>query len=344
MADESQVVNQRQPLTVKFSTLGKGAAAAGEEVIDKSAGTEVNLDEVNFDLEDKPRHDPKETPAEKVIREKKDKETPAEAKLNLERYGKYSKGYTAKEKLESEDDLDEIITARDKKIAQLETIAKGNTKLKDDKDYQGWKSWMGAKDEDLVQASLAYEFMQDGTDEATANAKAKARIEKNKDNTDWLEDSARGVRKNLKATMSERELQYQKEFETASKEISFVEPSEDFEKNIRKELLKVDSFLGMKLPSDVKEREKRLNGAYISPTEMQEKLKDPATYNRVSLFLKYEKQWEANIKSRTNGKADVLGKFPKTPPKGQQSMRTVERGGDATKKFNGDAWLGRKAS
>ena len=346
MADESQVVNQRQPLTVKFSTLGKGSEAAGggEDAGNKEHKGGEDF-EVDFEIEnEKPKPDPKETPAEKVVREKKEKETPAEAKLNFDRYSKYGKGYTQKEKLETEDDLDEIITARDKRIAQLETIAKGNTKLKDDKDYQGWKSWVSAKDEDLVQASLVYEFISDGTPEDVATTKAKARIEKNKENTEWLEDSARGVRKSLKASMAERELQYQKEFENASKDITFVEPNEDFEKNIKKELLTKDNFLGMKLPSDAKEREKRLNGAYIAPTQMQELLKDPATYNKVSLFLKYEKQWEANIKSRTNGKAEVLNKFPKTPPKGSQSTRTVERTGEAGKKFNGDAWLGRKAS
>lgn len=327
-----------KPLTTKVNFQKPSEIKTTE--VNKEKQQPVNNDEfvVDFNLTETP----KETPA-KSGDSKKGVEEPI--KPNYSRF----KEYVGKDEI-SEDDI-ETIWKKDReelntyktKAQKLEIIAQGKTRLNEDKDYQSWKTWLDSKPEDLVTASLAYEYQSgDGLTEAQAMAKAKERVSKNKEkDPDWIEDTARGIKKELRLSMSQKEEQVHKEIEEASKDISFVNPSSEFEKTVKDTFDKTEEFLGMKLPKDEKERKKLVSEAYLSPKELNEKLKDPTEYQEVCLYLKYKKQWKANIESRTNGKSKVLDKLPKTPSVGSGLTTRISQNAPSAKGFDGKGFLGR---
>lgn len=320
----------RQPLAVKFQPpVLRGGAAREVTKIETKTETPaavVENDEVSFETE---------TPVVKTPAGKGGEEIEA-PKLNFGRF-KDILG----EDVDNEDDFDSKLRSKfkekDEKLSKLEVLAQGKSKLNEDKEYQNWNSWAKAPNDKLLQASLINDYIEDGLDQATATKKAEERI--GKLTPEQVEDGAREIRRGLKNSISAREQEVNTQLESATKEISFTNPNKEFEEQAQEGLSKTGTFLGMKLPSDEKERSKMLNKAYISPTDLNTMLKNPETYAKVNLFLKYEKQWTEAISNRTNGKATVLDKLPKSAPLNTTKPKVIA---DSKQKgFSEKGFLGR---
>lgn len=278
--------------------------------------------------------------------EKNNNDKPQESKFDFSRF----KQYVGKDEF-GEDDLENAFKERETKLKERETeaneykqrlsiVKEGKERLKNDKQFQDWQNFKKETDENLVTASLAYEYAEDGLSASEAMKKAKDRVKAETErNPNYLEDSARGIRRGLNQSIAERENQIYQEIENAAKDVSFISPSVEFEQKVKEYQPKVDEFLGMKL--DEKDRNKLVSKAYKTPQQLNELLKDPATYNKVCLLLEYEKQFKANIENRTNGKSKVFDKLPKTPSVGSGLRTVTPNNGSSPKKFDGAGFLGR---
>lgn len=317
---------------------GKVAPVKEAEKADKGKVEDDGEIYVDFSLDGSQKEEPK------TDKGKEDKGKGEESKPNYSRF----KEYVGKDEI-SEDDIEtgwkkdrEELATYKTKASKLEVLAQGSNKLKEDKEYQSWKNWLGAKPEDLVTTSLAYDFMEDGLDEKAAGIKAKERLDEEiEKNPHWVEDTARGIRKNLKGLLAQKEHEVKEQIENASKDISFVNPTSDFEGKVKETWSKTEDFLGMKFSKDEKERTKLVSDAYIHPTKMNEVLKDPTTYQEVCMYLKYKKIWKANIDGRTNGKSKVLDRLPKVPSVGSGLTTRMTPTPSTGKSFNGASFLGR---
>ena len=281
---------------------------ATEKVVkEEPKADDVDESFVDFALgEEKPKPDPKETPAQKLARE-------AAAATPARDYSRF-KSYSEKEKdVTSDDDLEEIIKSYKTKAEKLEVLVKGDTELQSNDDYKFYRSLEKATDEQKVTARLVAKFMGGGLTQEAATAKAAERILAKKDNPEWLEDEALSVTAEVRGLIKGMEKEAVDRVSNAKKDLTFAEPSADFEKSVKESQTNIKDFLGMKLSKDDKQREKLVSEAYIEPKQLNELLKDPVFYNKVCLLKKYEKQWTANIENRTNGKSKLAESLRKTP-------------------------------
>ena len=311
---------------------------ATEKVVkEESKADDVDESFVDFALGDeKPKPDPKETPAQKLAREAADKGPTAR---NYDRF----KAYADKD-ITNDDELEEVVKGYKTKAEKLEVLVKGDTELQSNDDYKFYRSLEKATDEQKVTARLVAKFMGGGLTQEQATAKAAERILAKKDNPEWLEDEALSVTAEVRGLIKGMEKEAVDRVSNAKKDLTFAEPSADFEKSVKESQTNIKDFLGMKLSKDDKQREKLVSEAYIEPTKLSEMLKDPVFYNKVCLLKKYEKQWTANIENRTNGKSKLAESLRKTPSIGSGLGKGNTGNSSKTSGFQVSGRLARKTS
>jgi hypothetical protein len=241
---------------------------------------------------------PADKPAETV-------ETP---KLNTSRF----KEFIEKDEI-GEDDIYETLKTLKSEKENLSIAAQGRKLIEEDKQIESWSYWAKQPNKEVLTANYAYQYQQDGLTAEQAAAKAQERVKKLDE--DAIDDQARAIKQNLKTLIANRENEHLTKIKESSGSVSFIQPTEKLEKSAREALSKTEEFLGMKLSKDPAERKKVLDGALTPLSELNEALKDPAFLAKVMYLRKYEKQLTANVKSRTNGKATILDKLPKTTTK-----------------------------
>ena len=311
---------------------------ATEKVVkEESKADDVDESFVDFALGDeKPKPDPKETPAQKLAREAADKGPTAR---NYDRF----KAYADKD-ITNDDELEEVVKSYKTKAEKLEVLVKGDTELQGDEDYKFYRKLLNASPEEKVTAKLVATFMQGGLSQEDAQKEAAEEIKANEANPRWLKLEAVKVFTELSNLISGKEKEAVNKITNAKKDLTFAEPSADFEKSVKESQTNIKDFLGMKLSKDDKQREKLVSEAYIEPTKLSEMLKDPVFYNKVCLLKKYEKQWTANIENRTNGKSKLAESLRKTPSIGSGLGKGNTGNSSKTSGFQVSGRLARKTS
>src|SRR6185312_1446068 len=237
------------------------------------------------------------------------------------------KQYAGKD-IANDDELEEEVKTYKTQAERRETIVKGDTELQGNEDYKFFRNLLTATPKQKVTAKLVSKYIDGGYNEAQALEKAKAKIESKKTDPDWLEDEALNVTTDVRNRIKALETDAVNKVAAAKKDLTFVDPGNDFEKTVKEFQPKITDFLVMKLSKDEKQREKLVSEAYIEPKQLNELLKDPEFYNKVCLLKKYEKQWTANVESRSNGKSKLLESAKRTPSIGS-GLNKVNNGAQA---------------
>lgn len=241
-------------------------------------------------------------------------------------------------------EIDPEIDDEEKAIGKFKSLREENEKLKiaasgksfieSDQTLNTYKSYMSLDNEKLAFASLYSDYVDAGLDEKTAQDKAQNKI-KSMDE-DRVEELALQSRKNLKSLIKDRESELYEKYETSVKSLDLnLGLDKGIVTKVKENLSKTDKFLSFKLTSDQKIREKMADEAanMISTGELQKRLKDPETLSKVAFFLKYEKQWEAQVAARNSGKAKVIEKLQSEPRK-QFGAKTQSSSRAASSGFN----------
>jgi len=223
-------------------------------------------------------------------------------------------------------EIDPEIDDEEKAIGKLKSLREENEKLKiaasgksfidSDQTLGAYKSYLSFDNEKLAFASLYSDYQDAGMDENTASEKAQNKL-KSMD-AEKLEEIALQARKNLRGLIKDRESELLNTYEQSVKSLDLnVGLDKGIVSKVKESLSKTDKFLSFKLTSDPKIREKMADEAasMISNGDLQKMLKNPETLSKVAFFLKYEKQWEAQVAARNSGKAKVIEKLQSEPKK-----------------------------
>lgn len=225
--------------------------------------------------------------------------------------------------MESLRSIDADITDEDDVVTRYSTLKEENNKLKivskgrsiidKDEAILGWKKALKMSDKEKAEMSMFLEYKNSGYDEEKARAKAEkivteweeTDLDKIEDNavrlSHWLNQNIEGKTKFIEDEIVKNTVSFDVENDVLSK--------------AKNTILDTKEFLGMNLPKDDVKREKILKdaGEFANTDEFKKMMKDPKVVGKIALFLKYEGQWEKNIKQRGTSKTAIIDKLATAP-------------------------------